>query len=109
MDLALGVALHGSQQVVLFIAPLLVIIGWIAGIGKGTGDIMTLDFGGFHAVALIVSVFLITQLIHDGRSDWYVLASFESTMKRADKDERLEGVHCIAGYVMLGVVAWIDG
>ena len=70
MDLAIAVALRASQQVVLFIAPLLVIIGWIAGIGQGTTDVMTLDFNGFQASALIVSILLISFLIQDGKSNW---------------------------------------
>ena len=70
MDLAIGVALNDSQAVVLFIAPLLVIMGWIAGVGKDRADSMSLDFDGFQAIALIVSASMINYLIMDGKSQW---------------------------------------
>ena len=70
MDLAICLALGDAEAVVLFITPLLVIIGWIAGVGNVSTESMALDFDGLQAIAVIVSAFLINFLIQDGKSHW---------------------------------------
>jgi Ca2+:H+ antiporter len=69
VDLALGVAIGSSTQVALCVLPLLVIIGWM--IGKD----LDLDFGGFEASTLFVSVVSVTFAIKDGKSNWLVGAA----------------------------------
>lgn len=64
MNLAVDVAIGGCTQIVLFVAPLLVVMGWILGIP------MTLDFGGYDALAFFCSVLIVNYLIQDGKSNY---------------------------------------
>ncbi|ODH49805.1 calcium/proton exchanger [Paracoccidioides brasiliensis] len=54
MDLSIGVAVGSSMQIALLVLPLIVVIGWIAGI-----DEMTLYFDGFQIAILFVTVLLV--------------------------------------------------
>jgi Ca2+:H+ antiporter len=65
MDLAIHAALGKSLQVTLVVTPILVIVGWGAGIEK-----MNLLFDGFQVVALFASVLLVQIGIEAGRSNW---------------------------------------
>lgn len=84
MDLSIGVAVGSSMQIALLVLPLIVIIGWIAGI-----DDMTLEFDGFLLAVVFVAVLLVNYLIGDGRSHW------------------LEGVMLIALYIIIAVAAYL--
>lgn len=64
MDLALGVAIGSSIQIALFLAPFLVIVGWII------SQPLTLYFESLETVILFVSVFLVNYLIQDGATHW---------------------------------------
>jgi Ca2+:H+ antiporter len=78
MDLALSVAVGSSLQIALFVAPVLVLAGWI--IGKP----MDLDFNPFELVAVAVSVLIANSISADGKSNW------------------LEGILLLATYLVLG-------
>jgi len=77
MDLSLSIAIGSSLQIALFVAPLLVLVGWL--IGKP----MDLDFNPFEVVAVIVSVAVANSIASDGRSNW------------------LEGVQLVAAYAIV--------
>ena len=79
MDLALSVAVGSSLQIALFVAPLLVIAGWLM------GQPMDLDFNPFELVAVAVAVLLANSISSDGLSNW------------------LEGTLLLATYVVLGL------
>jgi Ca2+:H+ antiporter len=79
MDLAVSVAVGSSLQIALFVAPVLVIAGWII------GQPMDLDFNPFELVAVAIAVFLANSISTDGNSNW------------------LEGVLLLATYTVLGL------
>eukprot|EP01034_Spumella_vulgaris_P033484 gene33484-41324_t len=64
LDLALGVAIGSSTQIALLVLPLLVIIGWIFSLD------MSLNFGAFESISLLLSVVTVTFAIKDGKSNW---------------------------------------
>ncbi len=65
MDLAIHAALGKSLQVTLVVTPILVIVGWGAGV-----EGMNLLFDGFQVVALFASVLLVQVGIEAGKSNW---------------------------------------
>jgi Ca2+:H+ antiporter len=79
MDLSVSVALGSSLQIALFVAPVLVIVGWLL------GQPMDLDFNPFELVAVAVAVLIANSISSDGRSNW------------------LEGTLLLAAYVVLGL------
>jgi len=79
MDLSMTVAVGSSLQIALFVAPVLVIAGWLL------GEPMDLDFNPFELVAVAVSVLLANSVSSDGRSNW------------------LEGSLLLATYLVLGL------
>ncbi len=89
MDLSVSVAVGSSMQIALFVAPVLVIAGWIM------GQPMDLDFNPFELVAVAVSVLIANSISSDGKSNW------------------LEGTLLLAAYVVLGFAFYfhpvIDG
>ena len=78
MDLSVSVALGSSIQIALFVAPVLVLAGYIM------GKPMDLNFNPFELVAVAVSVLIANSISSDGRSNW------------------LEGSLLLAAYVVLG-------
>jgi Ca2+:H+ antiporter len=89
MDLSLSVAVGSSMQIALFVAPVLVIAGWIF------GQPMDLDFQPFELVAVVVAVLIANSISSDGKSNW------------------LEGILLLAAYTVLGIAFYfhpaIDG
>ncbi len=79
MDLSVSVAVGSSMQIALFVAPVLVIAGWII------GQPMDLDFSPFELVAVAVSVLIANSISSDGKSNW------------------LEGILLLATYIVLGL------
>lgn len=78
MDLSVSVAVGSSMQIALFVAPVLVLAGWLM------GKPMDLDFNAFELVAVTVAVLITNSISSDGKSNW------------------LEGVLLLATYVVLG-------
>ncbi len=78
MDLSVSVALGSSLQIALFVAPVLVLAGFIM------GQPMDLNFNPFELVAVTVSVLIANSISSDGRSNW------------------LEGALLLAAYLVLG-------
>ncbi len=79
MDLSVSVALGSSLQIALFVAPVLVLAGWVF------GQPMDLDFNPFELIAVAVSVLIANSVSSDGRSDW------------------LEGALLLAAYTVIGI------
>ncbi|MEO0351930.1 MAG: calcium/proton exchanger [Cyanobacteria bacterium P01_A01_bin.15] len=79
MDLSLSVAVGSSMQIALFVAPVLVIVGWL------TGQPMDLDFNNFQLIAVAVSILIANSISSDGSSNW------------------LEGTLLLATYVIIGL------
>ncbi len=64
MDLSLSVAVGSSMQIALFVAPVLVIAGWII------GQPMDLNFNPFELVSVTVAVLIANSISSDGESNW---------------------------------------
>lgn len=79
MDLSVSVSVGSSLQIALFVAPVLVLAGWVL------GQPMDLDFNPFELIAVVVAVLIANSISGDGRSNW------------------LEGVLLLAAYVVLGL------
>lgn len=79
MDLSLSVAVGSSLQIALFVAPVLVIAGWVL------GQPMDLDFNPFELVAVAVAVLIANSISSDGQSNW------------------LEGTLLLAAYAVLAL------
>jgi Ca2+:H+ antiporter len=89
MDLSVSVALGSSLQIALFVAPVLVLAGYVM------GKPMNLNFNPFELVAVAVAVLIANSISSDGRSNW------------------LEGSLLLAAYAVLGLAFYyhpvIDG
>ncbi len=89
MDLSMSVAVGSSLQIALFVAPVLVISGWIL------GQPMDLDCNPFELVAVSVAVLITNSISSDGRSNW------------------LEGILLLATYIVIGLAFYfhplVDG
>ncbi|MEM7065996.1 MAG: calcium/proton exchanger, partial [Cyanobacteria bacterium P01_B01_bin.77] len=79
MDLSLSVAVGSSMQIALFVAPVLVIAGWLM------GQPMDLDFNNFQLIAVAVSILIANSISSDGNSNW------------------LEGTLLLATYTIIGL------
>lgn len=79
MDLSVSVAVGSSLQIALFVAPVLVVSGWLL------GQPMDLNFNPFELVAVSVAVLITNSISSDGRSNW------------------LEGTLLLATYLILGI------
>lgn len=78
MDLSVSVAVGSSMQIALFVAPFLVLAGWVV------GQPMDLNFNPFELVAVVVAVLIANSISSDGKSNW------------------LEGTLLLAAYTVLG-------
>lgn len=89
MDLSLSVAVGSSLQIALFVAPILVLAGWIM------GQPMDLDFNNFQLIAVVVAILIANSISSDGKSNW------------------LEGTLLLATYTIIGLAFYfhpmIDG
>lgn len=84
MDLSVSVAVGSSLQIALFVAPVLVIAGWLL------GKPMDLNFNLFELVAVMVAVLITNSISSDGRSNW------------------LEGILLLAAYVVIGLAFYFQ-
>jgi Ca2+:H+ antiporter len=78
MELSVSVAVGSSMQIALFVAPFVVILGWLIGLP------MDLNFNLFELLAVAVSVLIANSISSDGKSNW------------------LEGLLLLATYMILG-------
>jgi len=79
MDLSFGIAVGASTQVALFVAPVLVFLGYLI------GQPMDLHFTFFEIVAIVLAVAIVSRLTSDGQCHW------------------MEGVMLMAVYVMFAI------
>jgi Ca2+:H+ antiporter len=82
MDLSIAIAIGSSVQIALFVAPVMVLLGWALGVG------LPLEFGLLETAATFVSVFITISILADGKTNW------------------LEGAMLLACYAMLGIAFW---
>ena len=79
MDLSVSVAVGSTLQIALFVAPVLVITGWVI------NQPMDLNFNPFELVAVAGSVLIANSISSDGQSNW------------------LEGSLLLATYALVGL------
>ncbi len=79
MDLALNIAMSSTFQIALFVAPVLVLIGFFI------GRPLDLVFNLFEVVAVVVSMLIVNAITQDGEINWF------------------EGVQLLSAYSILGV------
>ncbi len=65
MDLAIQIAVGSATQVVLFVAPVLVLLSLVF------GKPMTLVFNIFELVSIVFAVFVTNAVVEDGESNWF--------------------------------------
>lgn len=79
MDLALQISIGSATQIVMFVAPALVLLSLFFPTN------MSLVFNTFELVAIIFSVFIVNSIIEDGESNWF------------------EGIQLIMTYIIMAV------
>ncbi|MBL0157236.1 MAG: calcium/proton exchanger [Bryobacterales bacterium] len=80
MDLSLSIAIGSSIQIVLFVAPLLIILSYFIGPKP-----MDLVFSPAEVVAVVLAVLIVGEIAADGESNW------------------MEGAMLLAVYLILGM------
>ena len=83
MDLTLGITIGSATQIVMFVAPVLVLLS------LALGHPMDLVFNLFELVAFIFAVFVTNAIIEDGETNW------------------LEGVQLLVAYGILAVAFFL--
>ncbi|MBT5285956.1 MAG: calcium/proton exchanger [Euryarchaeota archaeon] len=79
MDLSIAIAIGSSVQIALFVAPVMVLWGWVLGVP------LPLEFGLLETVAAFGSVLITISILADGKTNW------------------LEGVMSLACFAILGM------
>ncbi len=85
MNLSMSIALGSSTQIALFVAPLLVFVGYFMG---GSSQ-LTLLFHPVEIVGIVLAVLIVDIVSRDGESNW------------------LEGVQLLAVYAILAVAFFV--
>jgi Ca2+:H+ antiporter len=83
MDLALQISIGSATQIVLVVAPVLVILGALL------GQPMNLIFGTFELVAMVLAVLIVNFVVQDGESNW------------------LEGLQLLAAYLIMAIAFYL--
>ncbi len=85
MNLSMSIAMGSSTQIALFVAPVLVFVGFFMG-GKSE---LTLLFQPFEIAAIVLAVMIVDRIARDGESNW------------------LEGVQLLAVYTIFAVAFFL--
>ncbi|HEY0363969.1 MAG TPA: calcium/proton exchanger [Solirubrobacteraceae bacterium] len=80
MDLAVNIAIGSSDQIALFVAPVLVLTSFVLGPHP-----MALVFNGFELGGILLAIIIANHVTSEGESTWY------------------EGVQLLAVYLVLGI------
>jgi Ca2+:H+ antiporter len=83
MDLALQISIGSATQIVLIVAPVLVVFGAFL------GQPMNLVFGTFELVAMGLAVLIVNVIVQDGESNW------------------LEGLQLLAAYLIMAIAFFL--
>jgi Ca2+:H+ antiporter len=83
MDLALQISIGSATQIVLVVAPILVIVGAVL------GQPMNLIFNAFELVAMALAVLIVNFIVQDGESNW------------------LEGLQLLAAYAIIATAFFL--
>ena len=83
MDLAIQIAIGSATQMVLIVAPVLVLLGILL------GQPMNLIFNSFELVATVLAVVIVNFIVQDGESIW------------------LEGLQLLAAYAIMAIAFFL--
>lgn len=83
MDLALQISIGSATQIVLVVAPVLVMLG------APLGQPMDLIFNTFELVAMVLAVLIVNFVVQDGESNW------------------LEGLQLLAAYTIMAIAFYL--
>jgi Ca2+:H+ antiporter len=83
MDLALQISIGSATQIVLVVAPVLVLLG------APLGQPMNLVFNTFELVAMVLAVLIVNFVVQDGESNW------------------LEGLQLLAAYAIMAIAFYL--
>ena len=83
MDLTLGITIGSATQIVMFVAPVLILLS------LALGHPMNLVFNLFELVAFVFAVFVTNAIIEDGQTNW------------------LEGVQLLVAYGILAIAFYL--
>ncbi|MGE5541205.1 MAG: calcium/proton exchanger [Bacillota bacterium] len=83
MDLSLQISIGSATQIVMFVAPVLVLVSLLI------GQPMNLVFNTFELVTIIFSVFVTNAVVEDGESTWF------------------EGFQLVVAYVIIAVAFFL--
>jgi Ca2+:H+ antiporter len=83
MDLALQISVGSATQIVLVVAPTLVVLGALL------GQPMNLLFNTFELVAMVLAVVIVNFVVQDGESNW------------------LEGLQLLAAYAIMAIAFFL--
>eukprot|EP00930_Biecheleria_cincta_P009413 TRINITY_DN11115_c1_g1_i1.p1 TRINITY_DN11115_c1_g1~~TRINITY_DN11115_c1_g1_i1.p1 ORF type:complete len:398 (+),score=72.99 TRINITY_DN11115_c1_g1_i1:80-1273(+) len=82
LDLAIGVAVGSSTQIALFVVPVAVLAGW------AYDTPMSLNFRMFDTACQMLSVFLVSQVLQHGYTNW------------------LHGAMLMTTYCLIAIMSW---
>lgn len=83
MDLSLAIAIGSSVQIAVFVAPMMILMAWVLGVG------LSLEFGLLETAATFCSVLVTNSILSDGKTNW------------------LEGMMLLACYAVLGLAFYL--
>jgi len=83
MDLAIQISIGSATQMVLIVAPVLVLLGIV------TGQPMNLIFNSFELVAMVLAVIIVNFIVQDGESNWF------------------EGLQLLAAYAIMAIAFFL--
>ena len=83
MDLAIQISIGSATQMVLIVAPVLVLLGVL------TGQPMNLIFNSFELVAMVLAVVIVNFIVQDGESNWF------------------EGLQLLAAYAIMAIAFFL--
>lgn len=98
---SLGLTVHNNVQILLFILPLAVMIGWIRGDSS-----MTLFFDGIQVVSLGMSILTLRTVTQKGASHWQVQRLHLRLECELMLCDRLDGVVLLALFTIIALNAW---
>ena len=98
---SLGLTVHNNVQILLFILPLAVMIGWMRGDSS-----MTLLFDGIQVVSLGMSILTLRTVTLKGTSHWQVSDLIYAFLSELMMWHRLDGVVLLALFGIIALNAW---
>lgn len=101
MDISIALTLERCMQTSLLIVPLTVLLGWILGV-----DDMTLEFDGFSIAALFASIVIVSYVVQEGKSNWYVIDRSLLLLLTDSTTYRLTGALLIKVFIIIALAAF---